>query len=153
MTLPAPAVDHEAMRVARALREPRGLTTALGVPPESVEAARALARWASTIGESSLAIAAWEGCAALDDACASWLGLADACLSASILDRAWDAAGRVSVHPIASLDERAHAHLVLARVCLAIGKPIEARAHLACVDASADPTLASLARALEASLR
>lgn len=146
------AIDHEAMRVARALQEGRGLTAALGVPRESLDAARALARWAHAIGESSLAIAAWEGCAALDESCASWLGLADACLSASVLDRAWDAAGRVSVHPSASVDDKAHAHLVLARVCLAIGRPLEARAHLACVDPTADVAGVSLARALASSL-
>lgn len=148
----AHATDHEALRIARALHEGRGLTGALGVPRESVEAALALARWADAIGEHSLAIAVWEGCAALDDTCVSWLGLADACLAASALDRAWDAAGRVSVHPLASLDERAHAHLVLARVCLAIGKPLEARAHLARVEPTGFEPVASLARALDASL-
>ena len=146
------ALDHEAMRVARALHEGRGLTAALGVPHESVEAGHALARWADAIGEHSLAIAAWDGCAALDESCSSWLGLADACLSASVLDRAWDAAGRVSVHPAASPDERAHAHLVLARVCLAIDKPNEARAHLSRIPPSARAEHAALARALEATL-
>jgi FimV-like protein len=146
------ALDHEAMRVARALYEGRGLTAALGVPHESVEAGRALARWADAIGEHSLAIAAWDGCAALDETCTSWLGLADACLSASVLERAWDAAARVSVHPAASPDERAHAHLVLARVCLAIGKPNEARAHLLQVPSIGNAEHAALAKALAASL-
>ncbi len=146
------SVDHETRRVVRAIDEGRGLSTALGVPRESLLAARALARWADAIGETSLAIAAWDGCAALDETCASWLGLADACLAATVLDRAWDAAGRVSVHPAASLDERAHAHLVLARVCLAIGKATEARAHLSLVPPTASPALTTLARALESAL-
>lgn len=147
----APTSDTlEAAIVQRALAEGRPLAGALGITHDCLVAARALARWAQAIGEHGLALAAWDGCAALDDTCSSWLGLAEVSLELGLLERAWSAAAGVTVRTDASRRERAHAHAVLARLCLALERPEQAHAHLEIAREEAPEPLRSwVASALE----
>jgi hypothetical protein len=122
--------SHEAARIARALHEGASLADAIGIPLDSLEAARSLARWAEAIDEPSLAIAIWEGCAALDETSASWLGLAHAALRAGDAVRAFGAAGHVMARAHEPR-ERAEASLLSARACFLAGRTDDARAWLA----------------------
>ncbi len=142
------ASDHEARRVARALHERRGLAHAIGLPDESLEAARSLARWAESVDEPTLAIAIWEGCAALDDGPRSWLGLARVCLRAGDAQRAFSAAAEVIARASAT-EDRDEATLHSARACLLAGRLDDARRWLATLESpSASPLAAELARTL-----
>jgi hypothetical protein len=145
-------MSPEAAMLRRALHEGRALATAIGVPDASLEAARAFAQWATSIGETSLAIAAWDGCAALDDAPASWLGLADAALGVGDARRAFEAAARVRAHAGASAADRARAALVSARACLLGGLDDDARAWLHTVHAEQDDEVVRLARTIASTL-
>jgi hypothetical protein len=145
-------MSPEASLLARALHEGRPLATMVGVPDASLEAARTFARWAESIGETSLAIAAWDGCAALDDAPASWLGLAEAALGVGDARRAFEAAARARAHAAASPAERARAALVSARACLLGGLDEDARAWLHTLHGCGEPDVLRLARAIESSL-
>ncbi len=138
--------------LARAIHEQRPLASLLGVPASSLEAARALARWAQAVGEPGLALAAWEGTAALDDACVSWLGVAAVALSLGDAQRAFHAAARVSAHAAASPADRAGAALLCARACLLADRHEDARRWLGTVAEDADPEVARLARAIATAL-
>lgn len=127
------------------------LAARVGVPERSIEAARELGRWARAQGEPGLALAVWEGCAALDDAPASWLEVAELALVVGDAARAWDAAVRVASSPTVDREARAAATLLFARVCLFLGRRDEASAWLASVrDDVGEP--GRLARALEAAI-
>jgi hypothetical protein len=125
----------------------RSLASLSGVPERTLETARALARWVAA-SEPALALALWQGCAALDDGCESWLGAAESALAVGSADDAWDAAARVLAHPSASPYEHARAHLVLARVCLLLKRADEAARWLARIDGDARDDVRRLAEAL-----
>jgi hypothetical protein len=72
----------------------RTLAARVGVPEQSLASARDLAAWAERSGELALALALWEGCAALDDAPAAWRAVARLALALSDLPRAHDASAR-----------------------------------------------------------
>lgn len=139
--------------LSRALHEGRALAAVAGVPETSLAAARELAGWAAAIGETSLAVAMWEGCAALDDAPESWLGLAAAALASGDAQRAFEAASRAGSHLRASGAERAAAALLCARACLLAERGEDARRWLATIGADAPTDVARLGRALDAALR
>lgn len=143
-------MSPEAALLARALRDGRALASVIGVPDASLEAARDLARWAAAIGEPQLALAVWDGCAALDDAAPSWLGLAEVALAAGEAGRAFEAAAQARDR--AGITDRDRAALVSARACLLGGRVAEARAWLHTISGDADNDVAQLARAIEASL-
>jgi hypothetical protein len=145
-------MSPEATLLSRALHEGRALSAVVGVPDTSLEAGRAFARWAAAIGELHLALAAWDGCAALDDAPASWLGLAEAALEAGEARRAFEAAARVRAHVRACERDRARATLVSARACLLGGLEEEARAWLRTLRDDDDHDVLRLARTIESTL-
>ena len=145
-------MSPEAAMIARAVHERRPLASVIGVPQASLEAARALARWAGAIGEPHLAIAAWEGCAALDDAPSSWLGLADAALAAGDARRAFEAAARACAHPAATRADRDRAALASARACLCGGLDEDARAWLRTLTRETEPEVARMAGVIEEAL-
>ena len=152
MTIPT-SLGHEAAMLSRALHEGRPLAAVAGVPETSLAAARELAGWAAAVGETSLAVAMWEGCAALDDAPESWLGLAAAARASDHAQRSFEAASRAGSHPAARGAERAAAALLCARACLLAERHEDARRWLATIPDDAEADAVRLARGIEVALR
>lgn len=145
--------SHEAAMLSRALAEGRSLASVAGVPETSLRAARELARWAEALGETGLARAAWEGCAALDDAAASWLGLAALLLETGEVQGAFEAARWARSRRDAGPAEQARASLICARACVAVGRADDALAWLDVIGPEADQDVRRLVRAMRRALR